>query len=57
LTHTEKTAGAKIKAAATAFDAGHDAARFWERPASTAQYAKRGSTAEKWAVYFAKHLV
>jgi hypothetical protein len=57
LTHTEKAAVAKIKAAKTAFDAGHDACRFWERPASTAQYAKRGSTAEKWAVYFAKHPV
>jgi hypothetical protein len=57
LQHTEKNALAKIKSATTAYDAGHDAARYWERPASTAQYAKRGSTAEKWAVYFGKHPV
>jgi hypothetical protein len=57
LQHTEKNALAKIKAATTAYDAGHDAARFWERPASTAQYANRGSTAEKWAVFFGKHPV
>ena len=57
LQHTEKMAAAKIRAATTAFDAGHDAARFWERPASTAQYAKRGSTAEKWAVHFGKYPV
>jgi hypothetical protein len=57
LQHTEKMAAAKIRAATTAFDAGHDAARFWERPASTAQYAKRGSASEKWAVYFGKYPV
>ena len=32
LNHTEKSGGRQIKAATTAFDAGHDAARFWERP-------------------------
>jgi hypothetical protein len=57
LQHTEKPALARIKATTTAYDAGYDAARFWERPASTAQYAKRGSAAEKWAVQFGKHPV
>lgn len=57
LQHPEKGALAKIVAAKTAYDAGHDACRYWERPASTAQYAKRGDKAEAWAVYFSKHPV
>jgi hypothetical protein len=55
LQHTEKAALAHVKAARTAYDAGYAAARFWERPGSTAQYAKRGDRAEYWATYFAKH--
>lgn len=54
LQHTERRAFARIKAAKTAYDAGYAACRYWERPASTAQYAKRGDAAEKWAVRFAK---
>jgi hypothetical protein len=57
LQHTENPALNRIKAAKTAFDAGYAAARFWERPASTAQYAKRGSRAEFWATYFSRHPV
>jgi hypothetical protein len=57
LQHTEKHALNQIKATKTAFDAGYAAARFWERPAHVAQYAKRGAAAEKWAAYFAKHPV
>ncbi|WP_298357474.1 phage tail tip lysozyme [Rhodoblastus sp.] len=45
----------KILAAKTAWDAGYAACRYWERPGSTLQYAKRGDKAEAWAVYFAKH--
>ena len=44
-------------AAKTAYDAGYAAARYWERPGSTLQYAKRGNRAEFWAAYFAKHPV
>jgi hypothetical protein len=54
LQHTEKVALEKIMAARTAYDAGHAAARYWERPGSTAQYARRGDAAEKWATYFAR---
>ncbi|MGO8738058.1 phage tail tip lysozyme [Rhodoblastus sp.] len=57
LEHPEHGALAKIKAAKTAYDAGYAAARFWERPGSTLQYAKRGDKAEVWATYFAKHPV
>jgi hypothetical protein len=55
LQHTEKHALASIKSARTAYDAGYVACRFWERPGSTAQYAKRGDRAEWWANYFSKH--
>ncbi len=57
LTHTERHALHQVKDTRTAFDAGYAACRFWERPASTAQYAKRGAMAEKWAAYFAEHHV
>ena len=57
LEHPEHGALIQIKAAKTAYDAGHAAARFWERPASTLQYARRGDKAEAWAVYFSKHQV
>lgn len=57
LQHAEKHALAQIKTATTAYDAGYAACRFWERPGSTAQYAKRGAKAEQWAVYFQKHPV
>jgi len=52
LQHTERHAFLQIKVAQTAYDAGYAACRFWERPARTAQYAKRGALAEKWAAYF-----
>ena len=55
LQHTEKHALAKIKAARTAWEAGYHACRYWERPGSTAQYAKRGDRAEFWAGYFVRH--
>ncbi len=55
LQHTEKHALTQIKATSTAYDAGYAACRFWERPGSTAQYAKRGARAEVWAVFFSKH--
>jgi hypothetical protein len=57
LQHTEKAALSKIKAARTAYDAGYAACRFWERPGSTVQYAKRGDRAEWWAGYFSKNPV
>ncbi len=55
LEHTEHGALVHIRAAKTAYGAGYAAARFWERPGSTEQYAKRGDKAEAWAVYFSKH--
>ncbi len=57
LTVPEHHALQMILATTTAYDAGYAAARFWERPGSTLQYAKRGDKAEAWAVYFAKHPV
>jgi hypothetical protein len=57
LTHTEKLAFQRIKDAKTSFDAGYVACRYWERPGSTAQYARRGDIAEAWAAYFRKHPV
>jgi hypothetical protein len=57
LHNSEKKALAAILAAKTAYDAGHDACRFYERPGSTAQYAIRGNKAENWAVWFEKHPV
>jgi hypothetical protein len=44
----------QLKASRTAYDAGYAACRFWERPGATAQFGKRGATAEKWAVFFSK---
>ncbi len=55
LQHPESHALAKIKATKTAYDAGYAACRYWERPASTLQYAKRGDKAETWAVFFQKN--
>ena len=57
LNASEHKALAALRAAKTAFDAGHDMCRFYERPASTAQYQIRGNKAEVWASYFAKHPV
>ncbi len=57
LNHTEHGALMRIRMARTAYEAGHDACRYWERPGSTEQYAKRGDKAESWAVYFTKHPV
>jgi hypothetical protein len=54
LKHTERVALTHIMAAKTAYEAGYAACRYWERPASVLQYAKRGNTAEHWAVYFKK---
>ena len=55
LQHTERRAFAQIKAAKNAYDAGYAACRYWGRHPPTAQYAKRGDAAEKWADYFAKN--
>ncbi|WP_294538130.1 phage tail tip lysozyme [uncultured Rhodoblastus sp.] len=55
--NTEKHALAMIKAARTAYDAGYVACRYWERPGSTAQYARRGDRAEWWAGYFSRNPV
>jgi len=55
LKHTERHAFLQIKAAGSAWDAGYAACRFWERPASAAQYARRGALAEKWAAFFERH--
>jgi hypothetical protein len=52
LTHTEKRAAAAIKETTTAYDAGFAGCRFWERPASPAQYSRRGQKAEAWAASF-----
>ncbi len=57
LEHTEHGALMRIKMAKTAYEAGYDACRYWERPGSTNQYQKRGDKAEAWAVYFSKHPV
>ena len=55
LEHTEKHALSMIKMAKTAQAAGALGCQFWERPADPAQYAKRGTTAERWAIYFSKN--
>jgi hypothetical protein len=52
LTHTEKRAWAAIRDTHTAYDAGYAGCRYWERPASPQQYAKRGQKAEVWKTYF-----
>jgi hypothetical protein len=57
LQHTEKHALIQIMATKTAYDAGYAACRFWERPASVAQYSRRAAMAEKWAAYFSKRPV
>lgn len=57
LQNAEKDALAKIKEASTASAAGYAAARYWERPGSSAQWTKRGATAANWAAYFAGHPV
>jgi hypothetical protein len=57
LKNTEKTAWTQIRMAQTAYQAGYNAARFWERPGDTAQYARRGDKAEQWLVYFQHHPV
>ena len=57
LNHSEHSASIQIKLATTAYDAGYAAARFWERPGSPLQYAKRGDKAEAWATYFSQHPV
>lgn len=57
LNHSEKRALTQIKAQKTAYDAGFVACRFYERPGSIAQWAKRGGAAQKWAEYFAAHPV
>jgi len=54
---SEKKALAALLATKTAFDAGHDLCRFYERPASTAQYQVRGDKAENWLAYFKKNPV
>jgi hypothetical protein len=41
----EKRALKMIKATLTAYNAGHDACRYWERPANKADWAKRGNYA------------
>ena len=57
LRNPEKGALAHILSAKTAYDAGYAACRYWERPAATADYAKRGNLAEEIAVYFSKNPV
>ncbi|PPQ39880.1 phage tail tip lysozyme [Rhodoblastus acidophilus] len=57
LTHTEKRAWIAIQNARTAYDAGYAACRFWERPGSPIQYARRGQKAEAWVTYFRKNPV
>ena len=51
----ENHAWRAILAAPTAYEAGYAACRFWERPAATSDYAKRGNFAEEIAVYFQKN--
>ena len=48
LNHTEKHALAKIQATTSAYDAGYAACRFYERPASSADWVKRGQFAADW---------
>ena len=48
----EARAWRAIPAAATPYDAGYAACRFWERPASALDYAKRGHFAEQIAADF-----
>lgn len=57
LKNSEHKAYRALLAAKTAYDSGHDMCRFYERPASTAQYAVRGNAAEKWLVHFIKNPV
>jgi hypothetical protein len=44
-----------IKQQVTAYDAGFVACRTWERPASVAQWPKRGGRAQEWFEHFGKN--
>lgn len=57
LNNPERAAFQHILAGKTAYDCAHDACRFYERPGSTLQYAKRGDKAEQWAVWLQKNAV
>lgn len=57
LQHVEKKACAHIMAATTAYQAGHDAARYWERPAAKSDWDKRGHIAEMFLAEFDKRKV
>ena len=48
----ERHAFEAIRQQTTAYDAGFVACRLWERPASPAQWARRGISAHKWFEYF-----
>lgn len=52
LNHSEHTALAKLKATTNAYDAGSVFCEHYERPASSADYVKRGNFANDWQVYF-----
>ena len=55
LNHCERRAMIALRAAKSAFDAGHDFCRYYERPGDTRQYQIRGDKAEGWLKYFRAH--
>jgi len=52
LQHVELVALRHLKAAETAFDAGYNMCRWYERPASHLEWTKRGRIATKWYTHF-----
>jgi len=54
LQNVEVTAYAKLKAAETAFKAGYNWCRYYERPASHYEWIKRGKRAQHWYEHFTK---
>ena len=55
LNHCERRAMIALREATTAFDAGHDFCRYYQRPGDTRQYQIRGDKAEGWRKYFRAH--
>ena len=53
--HDEKHAYAHIAAAKTAYDAGHAAAQYWERPAKATDWDRRGGIAQMFLAAFDAH--
>lgn len=52
LKHRETGALKHLQASDTAFNAGYNFCRYFERPASESEWTKRGYLAKKWMTYF-----